>query len=252
MQTRLHFFLCLILMTTAACNNTNKYSAVTLSVTHEVNGQSLLTDSLCYTNAAGNAYLVNEVQWFLSRLEIEDEHGAWIPLRDVWYIDTDLHDSQSIKTENIPIGLYQTLRFTFGLNDTDNQTGAFTNPPESEMFWPDELGGGYHYMKLNGKFLNPDSLLAPLAIHLGRGQNASHTEFYDNSFTVELRISFTIAEGQENSLGIVMNIENWFRNPNTYDFNHFGSAIMQNQQAQQALKENGHDVLSINTNPRTR
>ena len=32
-------------------------------------------------------------------------------------------------------------------------------------------------------------------------------------------------------------------NSNLYDFNVYGSAIMQNQAAQQALKENGHDVF---------
>ncbi len=42
-----------------------------------------------------------------------------------------------------------------------------------------------------------------------------------------------------------MIVDNWFRNPNLYDFNEFGSAIMQNQAAQQALKENGNDVFRI-------
>ena len=44
-----------------------------------------------------------------------------------------------------------------------------------------------------------------------------------------------------------MNIDNWFRNPNTYDINAFGSAIKQNQEAQRLLKENGHDVFEVST-----
>ena len=45
-----------------------------------------------------------------------------------------------------------------------------------------------------------------------------------------------------------MIVDNWFRNPNLYDFNEYGSAIMQNQAAQQTLKENGADVFMCKQN----
>lgn len=237
-----------MLIATVACSDPTKNGSITLYAMHDINGQPLVTETLCYTNEAGNLYLVNEVQWFLSHLEIKDEQGQWTNLATSWYIDTNLPESQTLRVTEMPEGHYQTLRFTFGLSDADNLSGSFSNPPESNMFWPNELGGGYHYMKLNGKFRNSDHLLAPLAIHLGRGQNAGLTEFYDNSFTVELPIDLDITGGNESTLGITMNIENWFRGPNVYDFNIFGSAIMQNQQAQQTLKANGHNVFSIKTN----
>ena len=100
-------------------------------------------------------------------------------------------------------------------------------------------------MKLNGKYLDAESRLTPLAIHLGIGQNEDHSQFYQNYFTVELPIDFTITETSENQLDLTMIIDNWFRNPNLYDFNEYGSHIMQNQAAQQALKENGNDVFRI-------
>ena len=53
-----------------------------------------------------------------------------------------------------------------------------------------------------------------------------------------------IAENKENLILLTMVVDNWFRNPNLYDFNVYGSAIMQNQTAQQALKENGQDVFT--------
>ncbi len=229
----------------AACSD--PVGSLTLTVSHEVDGTPLVVDALRYTNEAGNFYLVNEVQWFVSNLELEDCNGNCIVLAETWYIDTNLPETQTLRVSEIPAASYSLLRFTFGLNDADNPTGRFSNPPESNMFWPDELGGGYHYMKLNGKYQNADSLLAPLAIHLGRGQNQEHTEFYDNSFTVELPIELDVYDGQDRSVGLVMNINQWFRSPMVYDFNTFGSAIMQNQQAQQILKRNGHNVFSIKT-----
>ena len=143
------------------------------------------------------------------------------------------------------VGHYTAIRFTFGLDESDNQTGLFTDPPESEMFWPEMLGGGYHYMKLNGKYLNAEDRLAPMAIHLGIGQNEDCTEFYQNYFIVELPIEFNVKVNTENQLDLTMVIDNWFRNPNTIDFDEFGSHIMQNQTAQRLLKGNGKDVFRI-------
>ena len=228
----------------AACTDREKHCSLTLSVLHEEDGTPLIMDALRYTNEAGNPYLVNEVQWFISNLELEDYAGNRVMLAETWYIDTNIPETQTLRVSEVPTRCYRSLRFTFGMNDADNQSGVFSNPPESNMFWPDELGGGYHYMKLNGKFQNADSLLVPLAIHLGRGQNTNHTEFYDNSFTVELPIDLDVYANRDYSVGIVMNINKWFRSPHVYDFNAFGSAIMQKQEAQQLLKENGADVFT--------
>ena len=231
-----------------SCKKPASYGDLTVNIDYSVNGKALITDSLCYCNEAGNAFLITEIQWFISKMELQDERGEWVSSEQkIFYIDTDIPESQTLQIASIPVGRYKALRFVFGLDEEDNRTGLFTDPPESEMFWPDFLGGGYHYMKLNGKYLNAEGHLAPLAIHLGIGQNEDCTEFYQNYFIVELPIDFTIKENTVNQFDLTMVIDNWFRNPNLYDFNEFGSAIMQNQAAQQALKENGKDVFTTST-----
>lgn len=260
MRKTLLFILALALVS-AACTKPKGYCDLTVNIDYSVNGKPLITDSLCYVNEAGNEFMITEIQWFLSQIELQDERGDWfrlnheeaqflIPYSTDWifYIDTDIPESHTIKIAPIPVGKYTNLRLTFGLNEDDNQTGLFGDPPESNMFWPEPLGGGYHYMKLNGKYLNENQELAPLNIHLGIGQNETHTVFYQNYFTIEQPINFTIAENTENQLDLTMIVDNWFRNPNLYDFNEWGSAIMQNQAAQQALKENGNDVFMIGQN----
>ena len=163
----------------------------------------------------------------------------------IFYIDTDIPESQVLHGKKIPVGHYTALRFTFGLDETDNETGLFIDPPESDMFWPDMLGGGYHYMKLNGKFVGGEGRFKPLAVHLGIGQNESLTQFYQNYFIVELPINFNVKANTENHLDLTMVIDNWFRNPNTIDFNELGSGIMQNQTAQRLFNGNGKDVFKI-------
>ena len=256
MKTRL--FVILFALLAVACTKRNDKAEIDLNIGYEINGQPLVTDTLCYTNEAGNQFLITEIQWFLSNIQLLDPDGDWQSFRQreamdsvaeltehIFYIDTDIPESQTLRGKEIPVGHYTALRFTFGLDDIDNYTGLFSDPPESDMFWPDVLGGGYHYMKLNGKFVGSPGRLTPLAIHLGIGQNNDCTEFYQNYFIVELPIDFDVKANADNHLDLTMVIDNWFRNPHTIDFNEFGSHIMQNQTAQRLLNGNGKDVFKI-------
>ena len=248
----------LLALLTMACTKHTEKAEIDLNIGYAINGKPLVTDTLCYENEAGNRFLITEIQWFLSNIQLLGQDGKWHTLKHhdaknpsaletehIFYIDTDIPESHTLRGQKMPIGHYSLLRFTFGLDENDNQTGIFNDSPESEMFWPDMLGGGYHYMKLNGKFVNEEDRLAPLAIHLGIGQNEDCTEFYQNYFIVEFPIDFDVKANTENSIDLTMVIDNWFRYTNTIDFNVYGSSIMQNQSAQQAFKENGQDVFKI-------
>ena len=248
----------LLALLTMACTKHTEKAEIDLNIGYVINDKPLVTDTLCYENEAGNRFLITEIQWFLSNIQLLDQNGTWHTLKHldamdsnvmetehIFYIDTDIPESHTLRGQKIPVGHYSMLRFTFGLDENDNQTGIFNDSPESEMFWPDMLGGAYHYMKLNGKFVSLEGRLNPLAIHLGIGQNEDCTEFYHNYFIVEFPIDFDVKANTENSIDLTMVIDNWFRYSNTIDFNVYGSSIMQNQAAQQALKENGQNVFII-------
>ena len=187
----------LLALAAVACTKQGERAYVDLNIGYEVNGEVLVTDTLCYTNEVGNPFLITEIQWFLSNIQLLNQDGEWHTLRQreaidsvaeltdhIFYIDTDIPESQVLHGKKVPVGHYTALRFTFGLDETDNETGLYNDPPESDMFWPDMLGGGYHYMKLNGKFAGGDGRLKPLAVHLGIGQNENLTQFYQNYFIV--------------------------------------------------------------------
>lgn len=234
-----------LLAMTVSCNKSQGHGDLDIRVSHTFNDQPLVTDTCRYHNEAGESMMVTEIQWFISSLSLKDEQGITHPLDKIFYIDTNLPETQTLKATNIPCGKYVSMQFAFGLDESENRTGIFLNPPECNMFWPEPLGGGYHYMKLNAKYVNQEQQLVPVNIHLGIGQNESLTEFYQNYFTVELPIDLTITERKASTLRLDMVIDNWFRNPHTYRFEEWPTHIMQNQQAQQVFKENGHDVFRI-------
>ena len=246
-QTLLVMALCLAFF--SACNKADDSSVIDLRIDYSVNDGPLVCDTLRYVNEAGNRFMITEVQWFISRLELQNEKGEWVAFSEgdnIYYMDTDLPTTHLLHSKALPAGNYQALRFTFGLDEEDNRTGRFPNPPESNMFWPEPLGGGYHYMKLNCKWLDGDGNLAPVNIHLGVGQNESFTEFYPNHFSASLPIDLDLHADQQAEIQLTMVIDNWFRHPHVYDFNTDGTAIMQNQTAQTKLRENGTDVFIIN------
>ena len=243
-------FLFLTLLFLGSCKQEPAASKINLGIHYSVDGDELVTGSLCYQNEAKNQFLITEIQWFISNIEIKDANGNWLPLDEggrIFYLDENENLTKDFVSQIIPASQYSALRFTFGLDDDDNKTGLFVNPPESDMFWPEPLGGGYHYMKLNGKWLDENGCLSPFNVHLGIGQNENLTEFYQNYFQVEIPFVYPLnaAENGNHFLQINMEIANWFRTPHTYDFNVWGGAIMQNQAALQVLKENGRDVFSV-------
>lgn len=222
---------------------------------HRVNGAALQTDTMIYSNEAGNPYEVNEIQYFISDVILYKSDGTqkliddW---QDIYYVDIDIPSTLSWPVyDSITAGTYDSIAFTFGISAQKNHSYMFVNPPESYMFWPTVLGGGYHYMKLNGKWRTPAQTNNPFNFHLGIGQiyAGTDTTFVHNNFHVSLPASgFTLTKGETKQINIIMNVQNWFSNPNTWDFDYWGGDIMENQNAMQAAKENGWNVFSVEFN----
>lgn len=225
---------------------------------HHLDGEPLVTDQLVYTNAAGNEYLVTEVQWFLSDVKLHRAGKPDVTIDDwekIHYVDNDIPETMTWDVyDPFTPGAYDSISFHFGIASEDNITLMYVNPPERDMFWPVWLGGGYHYMKLNGKWKRPDDFVASFDYHLGIGQiYASNvvvvdsiTGFVDNSTRVGLPASaFTISEGKVTEIDVVMNIEHLFSDPHVIDLNVIGGYTMQNQEVMHKIKENARNVFSV-------
>jgi len=209
-------------------------------------------NELIYTNTAGNLYQVNEIKYFISKLVLMSASGKPVEIKQnsgIHYVDNSISSTLQWRIAPIPAGEYVSLSFVFGLDENDNQSNRFVNPPESNFSWPEILGGGYHYMQINGKFLNKDGAIQNMNIHTGIGQIRNEeneiTSFVHNHFKVNLPLKFVIEENKTVSLKLNMEIQRWFDTPNLYNFDEFGTGIMQNQRAQQLLKENGWNVFDL-------
>jgi hypothetical protein len=253
------FILLALMLVIGSCSTTNEEPTpnagqISFSFEHRVDTELLRTDELIYENEAGNRYMVNEIQYYISDVTLYQDRdsiilNAW---SDIHYVDTDISSTREhLFPDKIPAGVYDRISFTFGLNAQKNQSLIFVNPPESLMFWPELLGGGYHYMKLNGKWRDTLDRLTPFNFHLGIGQiyhsfPDSISAYVHNDFRVDLPDSrIEILGGENKDITLVMNIENWFKSPYIYDHNHWGGDIMQKQDAMKMACENGRDVFTV-------
>lgn len=92
-------------------------------------------------------------------------------------------------------------------------------------------------MKLEGK-IDSGGEIANFQAHSGKLYDTPHF------LRVSLRNSSFTVDQKGIIIQIVMDINNWWKNPHTFDLNDI-TAIMDNGPVQQQLMENGADVFTI-------
>jgi len=245
---RLSLALFFIITLMASCKKDEEKSVAPVFVfKHNINGAELQKGVMKYTNLAGNNYEVDELQYFISEIRLKTADGRFIPIESdsaIHYVDIAIPSTLGWSPKDlIPVTDYDSISFVFGINEAKNKTGLFVNPPERDMFWPDMMGGGYHYMKMNGKWKATGDTIKAFNFHIGIGMG-SMGMFYQNYFTVTLPLKMHIDDSYH-EFDIIMNIDKWFEAPNLWDWNLIGGQIMQNQSAMHKACENGANVFQV-------
>lgn len=224
---------------------------VILDMTHVVGGQAGLVDvplefdQLEYTNAFGNEFSVATLQYYISNIELQGPDGDYALDVPAHYVDARDEATHEITIDGISARHYDNLVFTFGLDAETNHTGALPATFENvNMQWPESWGGGYHYMKLEGKCLDPQGVEFGFPTHLGRFTDPDGVEHH-HFFEVVLPIHQQITDGTTRTIEVIHDISQWYTNPNDIDLNtHFGG-IMNNTAKQNLMEQNGASVFRI-------
>jgi len=225
-----------------ACNSSPDIAPmvdVNLNFSHLMNSQPVQLDKLIYQNSLGQDFSIKTIKYFISDVKLYKADGQVFEFPDIHYVNIRTPETLTYRfSEKIPEGKYTGISFVYGLTKEENISGRFPDPPESLMEWPEILGGGYHYMKLEGEYKMANEVLF-FNFHarmLDGVSNEIHIYDLDHPFSVTSKAL---------NLDIAMEIQHWFTNPNDWDFTYFGPNIMSNAEAQQAIHENGKDVFSI-------
>jgi hypothetical protein len=219
-------------------NGSCDYAPITdlnINFTQTVNGNPLILDSMMYTNQANDNYSIQTLRYLISDITLHTDNGTSTLLDEVHFIDISMASSLTLIIPEIVDKNYTAISFTMGLDSSKNITNLFLNENFFPSFsWPEPLGGGYHYMQLEGKF-NTDTTF--YNTHTG-GTNG-----VDYSFTKNFPITLNI-ENDNSTIIINMEINNWYSKPNTISLTTDG--IMSNADKQTLLQANGiSDIFSV-------
>lgn len=234
---------------------TSSAAKVNISFLSTVNDSKLSTDTMIYSNSLGQRFMINDLQYFISGIEFHQCNAGWQKVttdQGIHYTDVKIPLTENwALNDNFNGSCYDSLRFIFGLNESDNYSNRFPDPPERDMFWPEILGGGYHYMKMNLKWKN-DTMenLMPFMFHLGIGQtyafpgSDSITGFIQNYFSVSLPCSFSHRNEKIIYLFINMKIDRWMDGVNAFDFMAYPMGLMQNEAGMLKAIQNGKNSFN--------
>lgn len=214
---------------------------VSIEVEHKVDSLDLAFDTLLYVNTAGHKYEVQTLKYFISNIQLHKSGGTKTTIKGPFYIDAEDQTTLSLDGHtDLSSGEYEKISLTFGLDTTLNISNSLTSAEEVAMNWPSQMGGGYHYMKLEGTY---DSLqlgtIKNFAVHTG----ASMGDPYHIDIDIP-NSNFTVGS-DDISINISMDVNEWFQDPNVYNFADYSAMIMMNMQAQMALKANGKSVFTV-------
>jgi hypothetical protein len=212
------------------------YANLQVRLEYLVNGAPLVFDSLMYTNAAGELYSVSKLEYFLSRITLHGD-GTEIELGNIDYLNAADNLFNLTENKRVPYGHYSGLSLLIGLDSQHNLTDALPHTIENEnMAWPVPMGGGYHFMKFEGRFGNLGQS-SGFAVHLGRNINL---------VKIEIPANFDITSKQHEMV-LIMDLNEWFANPWIYSLINDGSYTMHSAALMKKISENGSHVLKFKT-----
>lgn len=205
-----------------------------------------------YTNANGEVLTLSKLVYLISDVTFTNADGDVFDAGDYNLIDARTGSNVSFTPNiEIPEGDY-TVSFTYGFDDEDNIDAAYPDLNIADgVGWgvPEPLGGGYHFMRMEGEYTNNMSQLVAFQFHNIRANTQNPPVTTDTSIEVDLG-QVTVVEGT--SIEVKMNVAEWFKNPNQWDLNVLYTILMPNFDAQIMMNENGQNVFSrgaVTVNP---
>ena len=207
-----------------------------VNFTHTVDGNPLVLNQMTYKNEAEEDYSVQTLRYLISDIMLHSDNETHAMLDEVHFVTISDTSTLKLIIEDLENINYSAISFTMGLDSLKNITNNYLNESFFPSFtWPLSMGGGYHYMQLEGDYIDN---LQGYATHTG-GTNGKDFSFSKNfPFTMNINSINTTIE-------INMEINNWYSNPNTINFTTDG--IMDDANKQTLIQANGiADVFSVN------
>lgn len=219
-----------------AAPSENRFSSADISVYLKNNNLSVIWDTLNNINSAGNTYSIHNVNFYLSNINLKKDDGTFYSSNKIFYIDPSYGSKSIIHLDSIPKGNYTEIVYLIGIDSIRNiDFGLGTTIDNLNMAWPTAMGGGYHFIKMEGHYLDTSHTSQGYAIHIGKNENL-------------IKIKITQHLSQQNAshqYSLLFNINEVFMNPYIYNLNIDNNYTMSDSVAMRKIKTNIQDAFTI-------
>ncbi|MEQ6124395.1 MbnP family protein [Pseudotenacibaculum sp. MALMAid0570] len=252
MKNKLLLFLCCITVF-CCCSSNDDVIVSPVSIVFNFNHTWQTTDvtnadfnDIKFTNENGEQLSIERLRYLISDIVLTHESGTVTTLEGYVLVDVTNNENLSFTTAaSILPGNYTNVTFRFGFSDDDNTDGVYQDLNTANFNVPGMLGGGYHYMQFDGKYIDNTTAEALFNFHAIRAVDTTdpnNLQFEDTSFVVSLG-AVTVQGATTINVGV--DLYNWFSNPNLWDLNTLNTGLMMNFSAQQMISANGSNVFSL-------
>lgn len=243
MKKYLTLFLSLLLLSCSSDSDEPiKEVSIKLNFTQNWDGTAIEKSDIStteYTIKSGTKLTIDRLRYLISRITLTDGNQNATVFDGYKLIDiSNTDDLTHTLPQKITEGSYK-LAVTFGFNNEDNKDGVYQDLNSASWDVPTMLGGGYHFMQLDGKYLDKKNVKSNFNYHAIKAvdnTDPANLKFEDTFFTIELG---TILITNNATIEIRMNVAEWFKNPNEWDLNILNTMLMPNFDAQKQMAANG-------------
>ena len=246
---KMKLLLIIVVIGLVSCSSDEeKASDILISVTNSQNwdGENITVSDLGTTefiDENGEILKIERLRYLISKVILTNSNADEIEIGTYKLIDLADNNTLNYATNIvIPPGTYTGISFVYGFNEEDNTDQAYPDLNTASWSWPEMLGGGYHFMQLDGTFTSPTNI-SPLPFNYHNGTaRISEGVFVQNFIRVNVD---GLSIDSNTNIDIKMNLAEWFKNPKTWDLNLLNTGLMGNYDAQRKMNENGQSVFSV-------
>jgi hypothetical protein len=246
-------FLLLLVVCFAACETSDdpiENSSVSIDFSHRFNQQAVTSNNfnaLQYTNGFGTTLSLTRLRYLISEISFTNQQGIKTLVKDYQLIDVGENTGMLIDGITLAEGTYS-LNMRFGFSETANTSSIYPDLNSASWNVPQMLGGGYHYMQMEGRFLDLNNQESIYAYHtISAVQNPGPDNIREDT-SIALTLGEINITQDAIQINVTMDIDQWFENPNLWDLNLLNGMLMGNYTAQKLMQENGQTVFSLQTN----
>ncbi len=210
-----------LIVTTDACRTKDKpltpvspvprtKGKLTIKFVNDVDGHTIMFDTLAYTNTAGNKYSVGLLKYYVSNFTLVKQDSSTINFANYKLINAADTATCHFAFDSVANGDYTAIRFYLGIDSGHNHSGTQAGDldPINAMIW--SWNTGYMFLKHEGLFVPTAGGTSILAYHYGTDIALAKVDIPLGAFAVS---------NNDRTIVIRFNLNTLYSAPIVVDFN---------------------------------